>query len=46
MWKNIMGQAIWQIVILGLVLFYGEIIFGVPSSRGHAEEYQYNCTKL
>lgn len=39
MWKNIMGQAIWQIIVLGLILFKGEVIFGVPSSRGHAEEY-------
>jgi calcium-translocating P-type ATPase len=33
MWKFIMGQAVFQIIVLTTMLFWGEIIFGVPSSR-------------
>jgi hypothetical protein len=43
MWKNIIVQALWQIIVLGLILFKGEVIFNVPSSRGHAEEFKYFC---
>jgi Ca2+ transporting ATPase len=32
MWRNIFGQAIYQIVILTILLFLGNDIFGVPSS--------------
>lgn len=32
MWKNIIGQGLWQIVILGTILFKGPKIFGIPSS--------------
>jgi magnesium-transporting ATPase (P-type) len=33
MWRNILGQALFQILILTLILFFGDRIFGVKSSR-------------
>ena len=30
---NIISQALFQILILTIILFYGEVIFGVPSDR-------------
>lgn len=34
MWRNIICQAVWQIVILSILLFYGDVLFDIPSSRG------------
>eukprot|EP00178_Gracilaria_changii_P001322 TRINITY_DN1184_c0_g1_i2.p1 TRINITY_DN1184_c0_g1~~TRINITY_DN1184_c0_g1_i2.p1 ORF type:complete len:256 (+),score=38.49 TRINITY_DN1184_c0_g1_i2:2236-3003(+) len=34
MWKFIIFQGLWQIAILGVILFKGPEIFGVPSSIG------------
>ena len=33
MFVNIISQAIFQIVTLTIIIFYGEVIFGVPSDR-------------
>jgi len=35
MWRNILGHAIFQIIILSVVLFKGPAIFGVQSSFGN-----------
>lgn len=32
MWKNIIVQGLWQIVVLGTILFKGPEILGIPSS--------------
>jgi len=32
MWKNIIVQGLWQIVVLGVILFKGPEILGIPSS--------------
>lgn len=34
MWRNIFGQSLFQIIVLSVVLFWGDKIFGVPSSIG------------
>ena len=34
MWRNIIGQAIYQIIILSLILFKGPEYFGIESSLG------------
>jgi len=33
MWRNILGQSVYQIFWLTLLLFFGEHIFGIPSGR-------------
>ena len=35
MWRNVFGQSVYQIIVLSIVLFYGDQLFGVPSSIGH-----------
>ena len=42
MWRNILCQAIWQILILTVVLFRGAAIFGVPSSIGNHLNFEYS----
>jgi len=37
MWRNIIGQAIYQIIVLIVLLFGGHSIFGVPSGIGNEE---------
>lgn len=37
MWKFIIAQGTVQIIILGIILFKGPDIFGVPSSIGVSE---------
>ena len=37
MWKNIIGQSIYQVVWLCVILFAGDIIFVVPSGFGEEE---------
>lgn len=41
MYMNIISQAIFQIIILIVILFYGDVIFGVPSDRG-LEHFTWN----
>jgi Ca2+ transporting ATPase len=37
MWVNIISQGLFQIVILGIILFKGSDILGIPSSIGVGE---------
>lgn len=37
MWANIMGHAFYQIIVLCVVLFYGEKLFGVECGRQNDE---------
>jgi magnesium-transporting ATPase (P-type) len=41
---NIVSQSVFQILLLTVILFYGDVIFGVPSDRNlsHFEWNQYN----
>jgi hypothetical protein len=39
MWRNIVCQGVWQIAVLSILLFYGDDIFGVPSSIGTHEHF-------
>jgi len=44
MYFNIISQAIFQILVLTIILFYGDVIFNVPSDRdlSHFEWNNYN----
>jgi len=33
MWRNIILQAVYQIIILSVIIMKGDVIFNVPSSR-------------
>jgi len=35
MWRNIFGQSAFQIIVLSIVLFFGDELFDVPSSVGN-----------
>jgi len=37
MWLNILGHATYQLVIVVTMIFYGDVIFGIPSGRGLPE---------
>lgn len=34
MWRNIIGQAVFQLIVLNIILFFGDEIFNVPNQIG------------
>ncbi|CAD8141668.1 unnamed protein product [Paramecium pentaurelia] len=42
MWRSIICQAAFQLFVLLIILFKGDSIFGIESSRGHRLDEEYN----
>nr|CAI38970.1 PMCA20 [Paramecium tetraurelia] len=42
MWRSIICQAAFQLFVLLIILFRGDSIFGIESSRGHRLDEEYN----
>jgi hypothetical protein len=46
MWKNILGAAVYQIIVLSVILFFGADIFGVQTAMGVGLKWDFETGKL